>query len=465
MSSEGFWIFICFFLIVVSKVISKEFGSFKSKYNRLRSLSGIYLFFGFVTIFIFGINILYNKASDLKARYLTSADGFTIEEYNVVMNVDTSNVVNVTEYLTVNFYESGHHGIYKFIPFWLKYTNKLGVTQSRESKISNLSASGDDYVVSDVGEKLRIKIGDADTTLDKGMHTYKIFYTYDMGADPYEGFDEFIFHAFGDYWGTEIKNASLTIKLPKKIDDQDNIKFFADKYRKKDITDYVSYSIEGNTIYASLSSNYHLKNSLTVDIELPDGYFVNGSNNYANISLILCILCIVFAVVSFILWLKNGKDLDKVPETVEFYPPENLDAAEIGYLYKQNTGRKLAVALIIELASKGFVKIIESKDKKKQTIIKTKTNEFDNRTKMSSNEQLVYNKLFADSDEVVLSENKSFYEVFNQIYKNVSDSFDDKINDIKSYEYMLISSLGFLICTILWIWCSSNCVFNWKRYI
>ena len=45
--------------------------------------------------------------------------------------------------------------------------------------------------------------------------------------------------------------------------------------------------------------------------------------------------------------MKNGKDLDKVPETVEFYPPENLDAAEIGYLYKRDTGRKLSIAFTI----------------------------------------------------------------------------------------------------------------------
>ena len=241
------------------------------------------------------------------------------------------------------------------------------------------------------------------------------------------------------------------------------------------------------------------------------------------------------------MWKKYGKDLNKVPETVEFYPPENFDAAEIGYLYKKDTGRKLTIALIIELASKGFIKIIESEDKSTQTIVKsnitdvnkyikrkikiiklkdfkphfpgthrTETkvmndyfsdnvtenviisdfdkfyekakylidngyikiesdsinqyskeqldeikrelslNEFKDKQKMSPNEEVVYNKLFEDSDETVLSENHSFYKVFSEIGENVRNSFDDKINDLTSYKYMLTISLGFLICTILW---------------
>ena len=537
---------IIFFLVFFISIISisskfKTYGTSKSKYSKLHKWSVMLLVFGFVTMAIFGVNILINRLNRSSSNSSTSADGFTIEKYKIVMDVSESNSIDVKEYLTVNFYEGGHHGIYRFIPSWLEYTNKDGVTQSRESKLSNLKAVGDKYTIDTVSGKKRIKIGDASYTLPIGSHTYEIDYTYNMGFDPYDNFDELIFHAFGDYWGTEIKNASIVINLPKEFNSQNTIKFFADKYRKEDITSYVNYYVDGNTIYADLSSNYKLNSALTIDIELPDGYFVNGSNNYGMASLILCTLCILFALISFILWVKNGKDLDKVPETVEFYPPENLDAAEIGYLYKRDTGRKLSIALIVELASKGFIKIIESDDKKTQTIVKSNStdinkyikreikivklkeykfrlfdihytaakimkdffpdnatenivtsdfdsfyensrylvdngyiriendsinqysqeqinsikkelslNEFKDKPKMSSNEKIVYDRLFEDSDETILSENHSFYRVFSEIGENVRNKFDDKINDLTSYKYMVITSLGFLICTILW---------------
>lgn len=528
------------FLIAFVSTISQDFEMFKSKYNKLHKWSVILLVFGFISMSIFGVSVLINKINRSSSTSSSPADGFTIEEYKVVMNVNESNSIDIKEYITVNFYEGGHHGIYRFIPSWLEYTNKDGVTQSRESKLSNLRAVDDNYTIDTVSGKQRIKIGNANYTLPIGNHTYEIDYTYDMGFDPYDNFDEFIFHAFGDYWGTEIKNASITINLPKEIENQDNIKFFVDKYRKWDITEYVDYTVNGKTIHAKLSPNYTLTSALTIDVELPDGYFINGSNNYGTTSLLLCIICILFAIISFVLWLKNGKDLEKVPETVEFYPPANLDAAEIGYLYKEDAGRKLSIALIIELANKGFIKIIESDDKKTQTIVKANItdvnkyikreikivklkkyrasfidihedatkimkkyfpdnvnenvvtsdfdnfyenskylvdngyiridndsinqyskeqldaikkelslNEFKDKPKMSANEKIIYNKLFEDSDETILSENHSFYQVFSEIEENVRNSFDDKINDLTAYKYMLISSLGFLICTIL----------------
>ena len=516
-----------------------------SKYSKLHSCSTALLLIGlfiaviFGTIFLMNISIRSSSGGTQK-----SADGFTIEGYKVVLNVNENNSIDVNEYITVNFYERGHHGIYRFIPEWLEYTSKDGNTLSRKAKISNIVSYSDDYSISSTaGGKTQIRMGNANITLPTGNHTYKIGYTYDMGSDPYNDFDEFIFHTFGDYWGTRINNATVEIHLPKNVNIDSNIHFFADKYRKNDITSYVDYTVDDNIIYAELSPDYKLNSSLTIDLELPNGYFTNKSNNYGILSLTFCIICIAVAIFSFILWLKNGKDLDKVPETVEFYPPEQFDAAQIGYLYKKETGRKLSIALIIELASKGFIKIIESEDKKTQTIVKMNStdinkainreikitkikdynpglkiifsskklksfnlmkdyfkdkneytitdnfddfyndvddlikdncikveydtidkhskeeldalkqtlveNEYKDKPKMTENEELVYNQLFKDADETDLSVNYSFYEVFAKVAENVRNEFDDKINDLKAYKSMVLSSLGFVICTFL----------------
>lgn len=515
-----------------------------SKYNKLHSWSIAFLVIGCIIAYIFGISILINWSSKSSSRTSKSADGFTIESYKVVLDVSEDNSIDVKEYITVAFYESGHHGIYRFIPEWAEYTSKDDNTMSRKAKISNLVSYSDDYSISTISGKKRIKMGNANKTLPIGTYTYTIAYTYDIGTDPYDNFDEFIFHAFGDFWGTRINNASVELHLPKTVNIDNNIHFFADKYRKKDITSYVDYTVSDNTIYAQLFSYYPLNSSLTIDLELPNGYFSNGTNHYKNLSLLFCLICIAFAIISFLLWRKNGKDLQKVPETVEFYPPEQLDASQIGYLYKKDTGRKLSIALIVELASKGFIKIIESEDKTKQTIVKTNytdvnkainreikiakiqdynhsfimhfsskhlknrnlmkdyfkdnneyiitdnfddfykdadyliknnyikivsdtinnysnealenlkqslvANEFKGKPKMTENEELIYNQLFKDAEETVLSENHSFYKVFTKVAENVRNEFDDKINDLKAYKSMLLSSFGFAICSLLW---------------
>ena len=126
----------------------------------------------------------------------TVADGFTIEDYKVKLNVSENNIVDVTEMVTVDFYENGHHGISKFIPRWLEYTGKDGKTISRESIVKDLKAVNDEYSIDTINGKDRIKIGSSSETLPTGLKSYTITYQYDMGSDPFEGFDEFIFHTF-----------------------------------------------------------------------------------------------------------------------------------------------------------------------------------------------------------------------------------------------------------------------------
>ena len=299
--------------------------------------------------------------------YSSVADGFTIDKYNVELDVKKDNKVDVTETIYINFYEDGHHGIYKFIPTWLKYTGKDGDTISRQSKISNLKTVGKDYTIDSVGrDKERIKIGSPYETLEPGIYKYIISYTYDMGDDPFNGFDEFIFHAYGDFWGTQIKNPTIEVTLPEEIHSEVN--FFADKYRNNRINDYVDYRIDSRTIYATVKDSYALNKSLTIDIELPEGYFNNSSNLKMTVSIIACslslLILIVITLILFNRWKKYGEDPQKKVETVEFYPPEKLDPAQLAYIYKRETGKKLTISLIVSLASKGYIKIDENEDKK-----------------------------------------------------------------------------------------------------
>lgn len=294
------------------------------------------------------------------------ADGFTIEKYKVTLDVNEDNKIDVTENITVNWNELYHHGIYKFTPEWLPYTSKDGKTIKRKSKVLNYEAVGEMYTIDVVKKKPRIKIGSPSKTLPLGDKEYIIEYTYDMGKDPFNGFDELIFHAFGDYWGTAINNAEIEVRMPKNIGDN-SINFFTDKYRENNVNDLVDYVIDDNIIKAKYKGN--LYNSLTIDIELPDNYLVGGSNNYTNISLIISLLIIGITVFIGITWYKYGKDFEKRSQTIEFYPPDDLNPAEVGYIYGNKNYKNLTIALLVSLAAKGYIKINETEDKKDIEII------------------------------------------------------------------------------------------------
>ena len=224
----------------------------------------IFLVIGCIIAASFGMTIYNTYHQRRTEETISPADGFTISSYKVYLKVNENNSIDVVEHIGINFFEDNHHGIFRFIPEWLEYTDKNNNIKSRKAEIIDLKAEGENYTIDTVKGKERIKIGNANITLPIGLHYYTISYTYDMGGDPYEGFDEFIFHAFGDYWGTTINDASIVIAFPKHVAIDGNLHFFADKYREKDITNQVDYHIEDNVLYANLSKEYPLSKSLTV---------------------------------------------------------------------------------------------------------------------------------------------------------------------------------------------------------
>ena len=446
----------------------------------------------FSICFILAIAAIIFSSTTVKNSEETLADGFTIDSYKVKLDVQEDNRVNVTEDITVNWLENNHHGIYKFIPEWLEYTSKTGKTIKRKSNVSNLISTTDPYTVSFVSGKERIRLGDASTYVNLGTRTYNVSYTYDMGTDPFKGYDEFIFHTFGDFWGTEIKNASIEVTMPKDISNY-NVNFFADKYRQNNVNNAVDYSISNNKIIATFnpskykdlqtqkycSDKSHLNNdntcdmtdfnykgltkSLTIDIELPDNYFVKGNYNYGITSFILIITIIGFTLYTIFKWFKYGKDYPKCSKTVEFYPPDNLTPAEVGYIYGNKSIKKLIISLMIMLASKGYIKIndkgkeievvnqypkpispkepLYATDKRAITIEKQK--DYDSNLSVKAITMMKY--LFKDEDTKTIEANiAEFLNVKDELIqgnyiKIISDNLEEnkKISDLNKEKYLL----------------------------
>ena len=390
----------------------------------------------FMCLFMGSISVMFMilPFSSYLSQSDVEADGFTIEGYEVILDVGLDNKIEVTEKIDINFFEKGHHGIYKVTPTWLKYTGKDNKTIKRRSVISDYRAIDDKYQLETVGSKEKIKIGNEYITV-YGRHDYEIKYTYDMGSDPYNGFDELIFHAFGDYWGTTINNPKIVINMPKDFDEK-TINLFTDKYRKNNVNHLVNIEREDNTVIIT-AKDLLLTKSLTIDIELPDDYFIGGSYNYGWFSLIITIIIIAITIYIFVSWIKYGKDYDKEIPTVEFYAPDNLNSAEIGYIYNGcHENIKLTISLIVELASKGYIKIDEIKgEKKKDTSIKISrlTVKTPSNTMNSDKRQIVIKKLNNNLKHLKSKEKEMLDYLFsnNESVKILSDRFDqfDQVKD------------------------------------
>lgn len=381
------------------------------------------------------------EENNMKNNFSYISSQFDIEEYNVILDVDKNNKIDITENITINIPENEEYkGIYKVIPLWIKYYDDKGKEYKSKVEVSNLRAVGEQFILNTSTDKIGIQIGSKKVKAEPGIHTYTIKYRYDFGTNVN---NELIYKIFENYNDAKIENINININMP------DDAKDYSIKLLKenKNIDENVIYTKDDNKISATIN-NYLLNDSITLKITFPDGYLVGGKSNYGILCMITCIVIIIISIISFILWLKHGKDYSKRVSTVEFYPPDDLDASEIGYICGEKSIKKLTASLIVQLASKGYIKI-EEISKNKFKIIDICKNA-DSLKPLSINEQIVYIELFKNGSENIVSEDKSFSKVFEKINKSLDTIFSNKVRDNKSNKIMEYTFVMLVISIVLW---------------
>lgn len=343
-----------------------------------------------LAIILFVIVIVPNKVSAI-----SSSSGYTITSYNIDMVVNEDNTFDITETITA-YFTTSKHGIYRRIPLKNNVTRTDGTKSNNRAKINNISVS-ENYTTSNESRYKVIKIGDSNKTIT-GSHTYTIKYTYNIGKDPLKDTDELYFNLIGDEWDTSISNVTFKITMPKSFDK--SLLGFSSGVTGSANSSNVSYTVSGNIITGFLNSTLSSGQALTVRLTLPEGYFVGASSNVDMYAVAVIIISLVCALIAYRLWAKYGKD-DEVIETVEFYPPEGYNSAEVGFLYEGTAETPAVISLLIYLANEGYLKIEETEEqgifKKSKGFRITKIKEYDGN---NENEKIFFNGLFKSRNSV-----------------------------------------------------------------
>lgn len=357
---------------------------------------------------------------------------YVIDAYDVNIKVNENNTLDITETITA-YFNVQKHGIFRKIPLRNEVRRLDGTTTKNRVKVSALQVN-EQYTTSRTTDYLEVKIGDPDNTLS-GEKIYTISYTYNMGKDPMKDYDEFYHDIIGSEWDTVIGNITFKITMPKDFDPS-KLGFSSGTVGSTG-NSQVEYSINGNVITGKYNGELDAHEALTVRVELEEGYFVGaGFKNEPGIIALFLIPLICF-VIAFLIWLKYGND-DEIVETIEFYPPTNMNSLIVGFLYKGTATDEDVVSLLIYLANQGYLKIEEIKRKNKfaETGIRiTKLREYDG---YDENERLFFNGLFkrrttsykksegkTSSDEykeyVTTSDlYNNFYRTMNKIKQNIN---------------------------------------------
>ena len=216
------------------------------------------------------------------------------------------------------------------------------------------------------------------------------------------------------------------IKMPKEFDK--TLLGFSSGYTGSTNSSNVIYAVSGNTITGGINSMLTSGQALTIRLTLPEGYFIGAGHKIDGFSVFTIIICLIFILIADRLWRKYGKD-EQVIETVEFYPPEGYNSAEIGYLYEGRASNESIISLLIYLADKGYIKIEETEEKvlfsKSNGFRITKLKEYDGDNEV---EKIFFNGLFKRKKESVTED-----DLYDEFYRTL-DRIEEKLNSKEGYK-------------------------------
>lgn len=306
-----------------------------------------------------------------------------VASFDSNIHVSKQNVLDITETIVYDFGDAAQHGIYRDVPIDYRdsegkyyYINfkLLGITQDGSSaKVDKSESSGNQ----------RLKIGDPDRTIT-GQHTYVIHYQLTPVVNQKDGKDHLALDITGNGWDVPIDKASAKIEF----DGSPSISGATCFFGSAGSTDTSGCQISGNpTAGKSLESDsgglippitlatirpLAANEGITFEAFLPSGYvdhyLVAGQKrpvNWADFWPLLVggpITLLVLYIFVIRQWRERRR---KKSQTIiaEYDPPDKLTPGDIGYLHDDTANTVEVTATLIDLAVRGYIKIIQTQPK------------------------------------------------------------------------------------------------------
>ena len=181
-------------------------------------------------------------------------------------------------------------------------------------------------------------------------------------------------------------------KINFKIEFEDNISDYEVKIylNEKEIkSSSISYEINKYTISGQYNKTINENDKLIIKL-------TKKKNNITILMNISYIVPLIFVSISYLIWLMFGKDRKiKIEKTSK--PIKKLNPAEISLIYNEEANKKDIIYMILDLANKGYINIIE----KDNDFILRKNKDYDGK---SLKEAHLFKSLFKKMECITLSD-------------------------------------------------------------
>lgn len=413
----------------------------------------------FLNVFIFPRLVLAEEITHFMASY----------------EIQKAGTVQVEERIQYDFGSAIKHGIYRYIP--LVTTNAEGKKfKLAVSDIAVIDQMGKPYTFTDssTDTQVTLKIGDADKTIS-GEHVYRITYIVSGAVTYFSDHDEFYWNVTGNGWVVPIQKASGTVRLPQTLPETDiKMNCFTGVAGSSNHSCGSVY-IQGAATMSAASS-LGISEGLTIAVSFPKNIvdvlepvpviekvltpwekFVAQAT---VIGMILAGILWYFGLPIYIIlrWVRLGRDPKPVIGVASawFEPPKTksgrlLSPGETGTLVDETAGMQDVTATIIDLARRGYIKIVE---KKKDDFTFIKQKDYTGDKELRLHETTVLDGIFSGGAREVRIKDKDVSGVVSTVKSNlytavVTEKYFDKNPNTTRIIFYVLAGVGLFTGNIL----------------
>jgi len=291
------------------------------------------------------------------------ARSYHISRFNSVIHVEDDGSARIEEQITFVF-SGEYHGIYRDIP--VDYPGPSGSNYTLFVKVG--------AITDDSGEKLKVEKKTSGGFLHLKIYvpgatdatrTVNIEYSVANGTRFFEDHDEFYWNVTGNDWPVRIEQASAIIYFPPDASGKLRAQAFEGVYGS---SQHASASVTGPGVSVENSGPLPMRGGLTADIYIEKGVLHQPSGiarffRFVRSNPVVTLPVWAFAVM-FPLWWLKGRDPDPGMSVAPMYePPEQMGPAEVGTLIDGSVDPRDITSVLIDMAVRGYVKIVETQHK------------------------------------------------------------------------------------------------------
>lgn len=366
------------------------------------------------------------------------AEDYEIDSLDISVSVGRNAVNEITENYVFN-YQGPHHGFYRFIP--VEYRTGDAV---RNIKVTGIRCS-DPFDYEKENGFLVMKIGSSAVT-HTGLTPYTLSYSYDIGADTNEGYDEFYFNLVGDGWDVVVRTASFSVEIPCSASE---VRIWVTRggYGSRDSVPFTVRDNGSSVTITGSAENIMPGEALTIRAQLPDNWYQGAREawdlrGFFKSAAGYCI-AIACALLAGLLWVRFGRD--KIPVILaRFEAPEGMSPLPVGYVADGQVDDKDVTSMLYYWADAGYMKIAEPK-KNRFEFIKVK----DLPSAAPAFERKLFNGLFKRGDTVSVRdlEKSNFGETVLDV-KNAVKAYFRRERSLEDSKTKKLSALVLLLSVI-----------------